>query len=367
MKILVAMSGGVDSSITAKLLKDAGHEVLGCYAKLHGDEAYHERNLANVAKVAAFLGIDYICADLTDEFNEAVYLKFVESYKKGLTPNPCAICNKQIKFGELWRVALQNGCEKMATGHYAKIQNGQIYEAKDATKDQSYFLSNISPEMVEKLVFPLGEWLKTDVKKEAAKFAEISSLATQKESSEICFVPNEYTEILRRHFEVDKKGVVRDTSGKVVGEHEGYAKYTIGKRRGFRVDGAHDPHFVLRIDAKANEIVVGKFDELSCFGFETENLNEFVELGREFEAWVKVRYRSPKVKCRVVRLCGESVGGGENLCDGGESGECVGGGFGGGVRVELAENARAVASGQLAVFYDESGGVVASGFIKRAL
>lgn len=339
MNILVAMSGGVDSSMTAKMLVEAGHSVVGAYAKLHNQKVgYHEHNIANVKMVAEFLGIPYRVEDFTGEFNEEVFMPFVESYKQGLTPNPCAICNRKIKFGALWRVAQSIGAEKIATGHYARIKNGRIYEATDPSKDQSYFLSNIEPEMVQRLVFPLGEMFKKDVKEMAAKVPQIASLATQKESSEICFVPNEYTDVLRNFFDIDKAGAVKDAQGNIVGTHGGYAKYTVGKRRGFSVNGAHEPHFVLKTNPETNEIIVGKADELVCFGFSTTNFNDFVGQS-EFDALVKVRYRSAKIPCRVKRE-------------------------GSGVKVELSQNARAVASGQLAVFYDNEGGVLGSGFIK---
>ncbi len=396
--------------MTAKFLHDAGHEIIGVYAKLHDRKpGYHEHNIANVAMVAQFLGVEYRVADLSGEFNEAVFTPFVEGYRRGLTPNPCAICNRKIKFGALWRLARELGAEKIATGHYARVKNGRIYEALDPTKDQSYFLSNIEPEMVARLVFPLGERLKTDIKAAAARIPQIASLAAQRESSEICFVPGDYTDVLREHFDIDRAGVVRNAAGEAVGEHGGYAKYTVGKRRGFSVRGAHEPHFVLRTDAARNEIVVGRADELVCYGFETSNFNDFGAFGGEFsaggagngvggdefEAFVKVRYRSAKIPCKVRRIAGEfnnesggelnsnltpnsnlaSGGGGgansnlagasENFCGGG-GGEnhSVGGNFVGGVRVELAQNARAVASGQLAVFYSADGGVIGSGFIK---
>ncbi len=257
MKVLIALSGGVDSSMSAKILLDAGFSVIGCYMMLHDKPNYHEKNIANVQKVGDFLGIKTQILNLKEQFKHDVYDLFVSSYAKGITPNPCAHCNRLIKFGALWEFAKKNGCQKIATGHYARIENGLLKAAVDKSKDQSYFLSNIEPAVLSHIIFPLGDKLKKDIKANAAKFPQIAELATQKESSEICFVENSYTEILARHFNTQMRGVVRDSAGRAIGEHDGYMNYTIGKRKGFRVHGAHEPHFVTAINPENNEISVG--------------------------------------------------------------------------------------------------------------
>ncbi|CZE47274.1 tRNA 2-thiouridine(34) synthase MnmA [Campylobacter geochelonis] len=338
MKIMVAMSGGVDSSMVAKLLKDSGHEVIGCYMKLHAKPGYHEENIRKVKKVGKFLGIETKVLDLQNEFNKLVYEPFVNIYKSGKTPNPCALCNRLIKLGKLLEFALTLGCEKLATGHYVRVENGLLKKAFDESKDQSYFLANIDKKALEYMIFPLGEMLKSDVKKLANQFPELIEIAGQRESSEICFVPNSYIEILQKHYNTDLPGVVRDTSGKEVGKHNGYMHYTIGKRRGFSVDGAHEPHYVVKIDASKNEIVVGDKDELKEDEFETENFNEFANLDDKFECFVKIRYRSEKLKA-FVEVINNSA------------------------KVKLETPANGIASGQLAVFYDEDERVLASGFI----
>ncbi|EAI5622591.1 tRNA 2-thiouridine(34) synthase MnmA [Campylobacter upsaliensis] len=337
MKILVAMSGGVDSTVTAYKLKQAGHEVIGCYMKLHGKSGYHEENIAKVEKVAKFLQIPYHILDLQEDFKAKVYMPFINTYKEGKTPNPCALCNRFIKLGKLLEFAKSLGCEKLATGHYARLENGCIKVAVDESKDQSYFLANANKEALQYLIFPLGEMKKEDVKKFASTIEVLKSFATQKESSEICFVENTYVDVLEQFMDTKIKGEVLDSSGKVVGEHNGYMHYTIGKRRGFEVRGAHEPHFVLKINPKENQIVVGTKEELKTKEFKLENINLFIDK-KAFNCEVKIRYRSKSVPCEVLVD--------ENL----------------NAQISLKEPVYGLASGQMAVFYEEDR-VIASGFI----
>lgn len=354
MKILVAMSGGVDSTVTAYTLLQQGHEVEGCYMKLHGKPNYHEANIAKVEKAAQFLGIKHHILDLQDDFKERVYMPFVASYKAGKTPNPCAWCNRFIKLGKLLEFAKSLNCEKLATGHYARVENGLLKTAFDETKDQSYFLASADKSALSYLIFPLGEKKKEAVKAFAASIKELESFATQKESAEICFVENTYIEVLQQFMPTNIKGSVLDSSGKIIGKHDGYMHYTIGKRRGFEVRGAHEPHFVLKIKPQSNEIVVGLKDELKVSEFELEKINLLVDktflrenkllqnsLNAEnfsFKCEVKIRYRSKSTACVVQVLLNLSA------------------------KIMLLEPVYALASGQMAVFYDKDT-VLASGFI----
>lgn len=354
MKILVAMSGGVDSTVTAYTLLQQGHEVEGCYMKLHGKPNYHEANIAKVEKAAQFLGIKHHILDLQDDFKERVYMPFVASYKAGKTPNPCAWCNRFIKLGKLLEFAKSLNCEKLATGHYARVENGLLKTAFDETKDQSYFLASADKSALSYLIFPLGEKKKEAVKAFAASIKELESFATQKESAEICFVENTYIEVLQQFMPTNVKGSVLDSSGKIIGKHDGYMHYTIGKRRGFEVRGAHEPHFVLKIKPQSNEIVVGLKDELKVSEFELEKINLLVDktflsenkllqnsLNAEnfsFKCEVKIRYRSKSTACMVQVLPNLSA------------------------KITLLEPVYALASGQMAVFYDKDT-VLASGFI----
>lgn len=354
MKILVAMSGGVDSTVTAYTLLQQGHEVEGCYMKLHGKPNYHEANIAKVEKAAQFLGIKHHILDLQDDFKERVYMPFVASYKAGKTPNPCAWCNRFIKLGKLLEFAKSLNCEKLATGHYARVENGLLKTAFDETKDQSYFLASADKSALAYLIFPLGEKKKEAVKAFAASIKELESFATQKESAEICFVENTYIEVLQQFMPTNVKGSVLDSNGKIIGKHDGYMHYTIGKRRGFEVRGAHEPHFVLKIKPQSNEIVVGSKDELKVSEFELEKINLLVDktflrenkllqnsLNAEnfsFKCEVKIRYRSKSTACVVQVLPNLSA------------------------KITLLEPVYALASGQMAVFYDKDT-VLASGFI----
>lgn len=354
MKILVAMSGGVDSTVTAYTLLQQGHEVEGCYMKLHGKPNYHEANIAKVEKAAQFLGIKHHILDLQDDFKERVYMPFVASYKAGKTPNPCAWCNRFIKLGKLLEFAKSLNCEKLATGHYARVENGLLKTAFDETKDQSYFLASADKSALAYLIFPLGEKKKEAVKAFAASIKELESFATQKESAEICFVENTYIEVLQQFMPTNIKGSVLNSSGKIIGKHDGYMHYTIGKRRGFEVRGAHEPHFVLKIKPQSNEIVVGLKDELKVSEFELEKINLLVDktflsenkllqnsLNAEnfsFKCEVKIRYRSKSTACVVQVLPNLSA------------------------KITLLEPVYALASGQMAVFYDKDT-VLASGFI----
>ncbi|MCK4442141.1 MAG: tRNA 2-thiouridine(34) synthase MnmA [Sulfurovaceae bacterium] len=335
-KVLVGMSGGVDSTVTAILLQKEGYEVVGVYMKLHDNEAYHEKNYANVKRVGKYLGIETHFYDLSKDFKKEVYDYFVDTYKEGLTPNPCIKCNRTIKFGKMVEFANSLDIENVATGHYLNCDGEFFYTAKDDTKDQSYFVAQVKKEILPKLIFPLGSWLKDDVKEFAKSIPVLKDIGEQKESSEICFVENDYTEILEKHMNIDLAGETINREGKVVGTHKGYMHYTIGKRRGFTVDGAHDPHFVVEIKPESNQIVVGKRDELQVDKFKIKQINLFEPL-QEFDAKVKVRYRTQAIDCHVI--IDNDIG-----------------------KVKLKQSIFGLAFGQVAVFYDGNR-VIGSGII----
>lgn len=328
MKIALLMSGGIDSSYSAYLLKNEGHEVVGIYLKLHDDDSKHAINIANIEKVSRHLGIETHVIDAKALFKEHVYDYFVRSYEQGRTPNPCAFCNPRMKFGFAFEKAMELGCEKIATGHYARVKNGRIQEAFDMSKDQSYFLFGLKKEVIEKIVFPLGTMKKEAIKPVALeKLPWLGTLESYKESQEICFVTDTYIDILKKHLNVDQKGLIKDTEGNVIGEHKGYMHYTIGKRKGLTIGGAHEPHFVVGIDAKTNTVIAGKKEELLQKRVVAQNFS-LPDDFKEGIYGVKVRYRSPQAKAHVKL---------ENNT----------------IIAELEEGAYGIASGQALVVYQD--------------
>ena len=325
-KVLIGMSGGVDSTVSTLLLKEQGYEVEGVYMKLHSKPGYHEIHQARAQKAADFAGVKLHILDLQEKFNEKVFTPFIQTYQEGKTPNPCALCNRNIKFGSMVEFADSLGADFIATGHYIRHDGKYLMMADDDTKDQSYFLFYINPSLVPRLLFPLGEKHKVDIKEYAAGIEGLESFASQGESSEICFVETTYVDVLKNHVPVDNEGNVLDLEGNIVGKHKGYMHYTIGKRKGFTVNGAHDPHFVVEIRPATNEIVVGKKEALECHKVVLENINMFDDR-TDFECEVKLRYRTVAIKCHVVITDGLAT-------------------------VELSEPVLGVASGQAGVFYE---------------
>jgi len=326
-KVIIGMSGGVDSSVSAYLLQKEGYEVEGVYMKLHErTDGYHEENIANIEKVANYLGIKYHILDLTEAFKKEVYEYFVQSYIDGITPNPCVKCNQTIKFGALLEEMKRLDGDYLATGHYASTDGQFIYMADDLSKDQSYFLAQVDKEKLPYILFPMSKYTKDEIKQIASQIPALSHFAVKKESQEICFVDTVYTDILQKHTNIDNQGDTLDIDGKVVGHHKGYMHYTIGKRKGFYVHGAHDPHFVISTNKETNSIVVGKKEDLKVTQVRVENLNMFVD-DEEFRAEVKLRYRSYQTPS-LVKI---------------ENNSAI---------ILLDEPVYGVASGQIAVFYD---------------
>lgn len=268
-KVIVAMSGGVDSSVSALLLKNSGFEAVGVYMKFLAETSDNIACLPKnrcplkepeqkARKTSIRLGIPFCVLDLRQEFKKLVVDKFVADSKKGLTPNPCTICNQEIKFSLFIDEALGMGANYVATGHYAQVKKTKdgifkLYKGRDKNKDQSYFLWRLGQKQLSRTLFPLGIYTKDEVAKIAKKF----KLPTAKtaESQEICFAPRGAQVFLRKHLK-EKKGKIVDQKGQVLGYHCGLWFYTIGQRKGIRLSGG--PFYVLAKNVKRNELIVTK-------------------------------------------------------------------------------------------------------------
>lgn len=300
-KVALLMSGGVDSSYSAYLLKQ-NYIVQGFYLKLHNKEEKHNFYIEKCKKVAKNLDIEFNIIDLQKEFNEIIYQYFVDSYKQAKTPNPCAMCNPNIKFGLGLEKALQFGCDYIASGHYARIKNvngtNYIQEAIDKTKDQSYFLFGVGKEAKDRLIFPLGDKLKQDIKIEAfAAMPWFGELEEYKDSQEICFVDKDYINTISKDVNVDQIGLIKDKNGNIVGEHKGYMHYTIGKRKGLNIKGSHTPSYVLDINANDNTVIIGDKEDLK----KTKITAKITSLDNIQSGIydIKIRYRSKSIKAQI--------------------------------------------------------------------
>ena len=274
MRIAVAMSGGVDSSVAAALLQAQGHDVVGITLQQwpRGDAEENKRNagccslnaVEDARRVASLLDIPYYCWNLEKEFGERVIEPFHRDYLEGRTPNPCVRCNAFVRFDLMLGRVLALGFDKLATGHYARVVEGaagpELHAAADPAKDQSYMLYHLDRERLGRIVFPLGGMIKSEVREHAREFD--LPVADKAESMEICFVPRgETARYLSERLPV-RAGAVVDTAGRELGTHRGTAVYTVGQRSGFGDLREVGPWYVLKIDAPANRLVVGRREEL---------------------------------------------------------------------------------------------------------
>jgi len=249
-KVIVALSGGVDSSVAAALLKEEGVDVAGAFMHLDGFSSQAEKRARKVAKI---LHIPFFIFNFEKEFKKRVVSCFLQEGRKGLTPNPCVVCNREIKFGLFLKKALKLGAGFIATGHYARIKNGCLLAARDKNKDQSYFLWRLSQKQLKRILFPVWGYTGQEVEKMAEKF-KLPFIGVRK-SQEICFIPGTVKDFFKLHLK-SKAGQIVDASGNVLGKHEGLHFYTIGQRKGIRLSGG--PYYVLGKDFKKNILIVTK-------------------------------------------------------------------------------------------------------------
>ena len=351
-RVVLGMSGGVDSSVACAILKEQGYDVIGLFMQNWEEDDENGvcttvTDYEDVKRVCNKLKVPYYTVNFAKEYWDRVFKYFLEEYEKGRTPNPDVLCNREIKFGPFLEYAKGLGADYIATGHYAKIEHkdGKSYlkKAVDQNKDQTYFLNQLSQSQLEMVMFPLGDMVKSDVRKIADKY-ELST-AEKKDSTGICFIGERNFRAFLKNYIPCKKGDIVDKDGKKVGEHDGVMYYTLGQRRGLNIggtkDGNGDRWFVIDKDIKANKLIVsqGEGEELFSKGLVTYKVNWIPEEPKEkvFDCYAKFRYRQPDQKVRVTI----------------ESDK---------VKVDFYEKQRAVTPGQFVVFYTETdclgGGVI---------
>ena len=338
-KVVVAMSGGVDSSVCAYLLKQEGYDVVGATMKLIDNDSTNQ-SINDAKDVCDSLGIKHYVFDLVNEFKDIVISNFIDSYKNGETPNPCVVCNKYFKFGYFYEEVKKLGYDYMATGHFARVIDGKLVFSNTSNKDQSYFLYGINKDVLNHVIFPLEKYNSKDEVREIAKNANLK-VFSKKDSQEVCFVPNDdYKAFLEGKIDNIKSGNIILTDGTILGKHNGLINYTIGQRKGLNI-GYKEALYVVDLDTVNNNVIVGTNYDLMHDELIAEDINLLVdELPNEIYAKVRSRGNLKEVKVSLK----------DNK-----------------MRVKFMESERAITKGQSVVLYDKDKTCLGGGIIKEIL
>lgn len=306
-KVLVALSGGVDSGVTVHLLQKAGYDVYGYTFLTCGDEADRKEVAEDAAAVANFFAIPHKIEDIKEEFEAKILSYFVNEYTSGRTPNPCVYCNRHIKFPKLLAAADQWGIDKVATGHYVRVEDGLLKRGADPRKDQSYVLCHLNKGDIPRFIFPLGGYSKPQIREIAVNIG--LPVANKGDSQEICFIPNDdYAAVISQYPDKFSPGNFLDRDGNVLGRHRGLPFYTMGQRRGIGI-AFGKPMYVTGLDTAANSVYLGDESQLYTGEFTVSQMNYLADApaNTSFKALVKIRYLSQAVPCEVQPLEGNKA------------------------------------------------------------
>lgn len=339
--VAIGMSGGVDSSVAACLLKDKGYNVIGVTLELLDNEET-KKSIEDAKNICKKIDIKHYVCDLKEEFKEEIVQNFITAYKQGKTPNPCVLCNRLFKFGLFYKKALELGADYISTGHYARVKNNRLMMSLADGKDQSYFLCQIKKEILPKVLFPLNEFQsKEEIRTLARKYQ--LPVSEKKDSQEVCFIPNDdYKTFLKKNGQEEVEGKIILTDKTVLGNHKGLFNYTIGQRKGLNIS-YKEPLYVIQLDTKNNNLIVGTNNELFNQELTATNMNYLVEKDEFFKTKLFAKIRSRGNLEEVDTVTEE-----QNR-----------------LKIKFKDKLRAITPGQLIVFYNENKECLGGAYIEK--
>lgn len=339
--VAIGMSGGVDSSVAACLLKDKGYNVIGVTLELLDNEET-KKSIEDAKAICKKIDIKHYVCDLKEEFKEEIVQNFITAYKQGKTPNPCVLCNRLFKFGLFYKKALELGADYISTGHYARVKNNRLMMSLADGKDQSYFLCQIKKEILPKVLFPLNEFQsKEEIRTLARKYQ--LPVSEKKDSQEVCFIPNDdYKTFLKKNGQEEVEGKIILTDKTVLGSHKGLFNYTIGQRKGLNIS-YKEPLYVIQLDTKNNNLIVGTNNELFNQELTATNMNYLVEKDEFFKTKLFAKIRSRGNLEEVDTVTEE-----QNR-----------------LKIKFKNKLRAITPGQLIVFYNENKECLGGAYIEK--